>query len=482
MNTAVKPPLNTHSINDDLVGAIYLVVGQGTEGGTSSYRLSIAGLTFKGEEIGWGNADRVAANSGYSIGAIQLDLGQRGTWPVGATSGRAVQAGERSYVDAIIETAADYAKTNNLPFTQDHQQLRSDLLSRGKGRLQFIDENTRDSINAWAGSDEGKQWIHQNVDLPQARNMTQKALETLNTHGKNFKEEERFEALCMIAKTANQLPAMMNGNRRVPTGMKDVLQNGGDYADLLAHANHIKKNTRYDYFDANKAGELGRKYEEALSNPETAAQLRSAQQKVSSSNYSPATQGQDSDVREALIVVGAQRANRVGIPAEKVGEIQASLVELGFTGKNGKPLVVDKHWGPNTEHALKTFQEAHGLQDNGIPDQKTLDALEKAKSQRLDNQAEFESTKSEASRLLDEDIHAYLDGILAAGQSGDNAKFRAFTQAAAETEFAKNFQEQVVAEVDQKEQERIAETQAAEQTKVAENNEQQQQQGRIMRG
>lgn len=30
-------PLNTHQMNDELVGAIYLVVGQGTEGGNASY-------------------------------------------------------------------------------------------------------------------------------------------------------------------------------------------------------------------------------------------------------------------------------------------------------------------------------------------------------------------------------------------------------------------------------------------------------------
>ena len=40
------PPLDTHRVNDELVGAIYLVVGQGTEGGSASYRLSIAGITL----------------------------------------------------------------------------------------------------------------------------------------------------------------------------------------------------------------------------------------------------------------------------------------------------------------------------------------------------------------------------------------------------------------------------------------------------
>ena len=61
-------PLNTHQMNDELVGAIYLVVGQGTEGGSASYHLSIAGITLpnaeSNKERSWGKQSRVAADSG----------------------------------------------------------------------------------------------------------------------------------------------------------------------------------------------------------------------------------------------------------------------------------------------------------------------------------------------------------------------------------------------------------------------------------
>ena len=116
---------NTHDI-DSLTGATYFVVGRGTEGGPSPYRLAIAGVTSGN----WGELDKVAANSGYSLGTIQVDLGQRGTWALGATDGAALKPGETTYVDGIIDQAAKYAKDHDLKFTSDTAKLRTDLLKK----------------------------------------------------------------------------------------------------------------------------------------------------------------------------------------------------------------------------------------------------------------------------------------------------------------------------------------------------------------
>jgi hypothetical protein len=51
---------------DALAGAVYFTVGRGTEGGSASYRLSVAGV----DRSEWGQPGAVAANSGYSIGTI----------------------------------------------------------------------------------------------------------------------------------------------------------------------------------------------------------------------------------------------------------------------------------------------------------------------------------------------------------------------------------------------------------------------------
>ena len=66
-----------------------------------------------------------------------------------------------------------------------------------------------------------------------------------------------------------------------------------------------------------------------------------------------------------------------GDVGEDVKKLQTALKELGYDiGENG----IDGIIGPETEKAIKAFQEANGLTDNGmgIVGPKTLDALEKA--------------------------------------------------------------------------------------------------------
>ena len=53
---------------DAVAGAVYFTVGRGTEGGPASYRLSVAGV----DRSEWSEPSAVAANSGYSIGTIQV--------------------------------------------------------------------------------------------------------------------------------------------------------------------------------------------------------------------------------------------------------------------------------------------------------------------------------------------------------------------------------------------------------------------------
>ncbi len=192
---------------DQLVGAVYFAVGMGTEGGSASYHLSFAGVA----KSDWGKVHTVAANSGYTLGAIQIDFGQRGDWPVGEIEGRKLRPGEKTYVDAVIEQATSYARKNGLPFASDLPQLRSDLLSHGNGlngrtSIRFIDADTRNSITTWASSLEGKRWVHHNMDLPQVRNATDTAVAIIQKHGANIEDGRKFEAVCLLAKTANQFP------------------------------------------------------------------------------------------------------------------------------------------------------------------------------------------------------------------------------------------------------------------------------------
>jgi putative chitinase len=58
---------------------------------------------------------------------------------------------------------------------------------------------------------------------------------------------------------------------------------------------------------------------------------------------------------------------------------QEQLKRLGYAGVNSNPLTVDGQLGPNTLHAIKSFQRAHHLHVDGIVGRHTLAALEDAR-------------------------------------------------------------------------------------------------------
>lgn len=376
------PGLNTHDVNS-LAGATYFVVGRGTEGGPSSYHLSIAGVTSGTSDPHWGSADKIVANSGYSLGTIQVDLGQRGTWALGATDGAALKPGETTYVDGIIDQAAKYAKDHDLKFTHDTAQLRTDLLTHGNGEhgrttLSFIDKDSRDSINAWASSEDGQKWIHKNIDYPQIKQATQSAMDMLDKYGKNIPEDRRLETIAILAKTENQIPSQM-------AKFEKVLKDGGDYDDVLAKANQIKGT--YAYYDGPKAAALTEQYKNAYKDPEKAIALDRAHAKVGDANFDPSKSASDSDIKEALKAIGqggrthtpgGHGSMHQGSHGEKVTSLQTDLATLGYTDAHGRALHPDGDFGPGTKAAVEQFQRAHHMTPDGVAGPKTLNALRMA--------------------------------------------------------------------------------------------------------
>jgi len=82
--------------------------------------------------------------------------------------------------------------------------------------------------------------------------------------------------------------------------------------------------------------------------------------------------------KEDIIVNVELRQIQLGSQCPEVGTAQTLLNALGYLGKNGKVLTVDHQFGQNVEFAVKNFQKAHGIGQDGIMGAKTWPALLKA--------------------------------------------------------------------------------------------------------
>ncbi len=67
----------------------------------------------------------------------------------------------------------------------------------------------------------------------------------------------------------------------------------------------------------------------------------------------------------------------VGERGAEVEALQKKLIRGGYTGKDGQPLIADRHFGPNTEYAVRAFQQANGLAVDGKVGRHTLSQLER---------------------------------------------------------------------------------------------------------
>lgn len=67
-----------------------------------------------------------------------------------------------------------------------------------------------------------------------------------------------------------------------------------------------------------------------------------------------------------------------GDRSQSVSHLQQQLHRLGYTGSGGHPLKIDGDFGHNTHHAVRAFQQAHGLHVDGVVGNDTRAALVKA--------------------------------------------------------------------------------------------------------
>lgn len=122
---------------------------------------------------------------------------------------------------------------------------------------------------------------------------------------------------------------------------------------------------RYDQVNRNPEAYQGKDYQQAFGEPEPRQQGR--------------RQSSAAPMADGMLTPGER--------GTEVEALQNKLIQAGYTGKDGQPLTADKHYGPNTEHAVREFQQAHGLTVDGKAGANTLGALAAAASQQGPAQA-----------------------------------------------------------------------------------------------
>jgi hypothetical protein len=91
--------------------------------------------------------------------------------------------------------------------------------------------------------------------------------------------------------------------------------------------------------------------------------------------------------RQAPGTGGVANDDEAKLSTSSLEGIQQSLRSLGYEGLHERMLVEDGYLGPNTTHAIKSFQHAHHLHVDGIAGPRTLAALEEAKRYPLLSEA-----------------------------------------------------------------------------------------------
>lgn len=115
-----------------------------------------------------------------------------------------------------------------------------------------------------------------------------------------------------------------------------------------------------------------------------------------------------------------------------VRELQDTLARLGFTDAGHASLRADGVFGARTAEAVRAFQQAQGLQVDGIAGPDTREAL--ANETRIHRTVESDGHVASAPRAT------ALDALLAAAQDGDPATLKAALADFSETTIGQSFQ------------------------------------------
>lgn len=109
----------------------------------------------------------------------------------------------------------------------------------------------------------------------------------------------------------------------------------------------------------------------------------------------------------------------IGEHGKDVRALQESLHRLGYPEASGHPLRLDGDFGGNTEYAVRSFQQAHGLHVDGVVGPRTRDALHEAGQRPL--LSERTHTDHALFREAREGVHHLPSGTFRSSVEMDNA-------------------------------------------------------------
>jgi len=129
----------------------------------------------------------------------------------------------------------------------------------------------------------------------------------------------------------------------------------------------------------------------------------------------------------------AHTAMNHGDRGAAVHALQVDLAALGYTDNRGRALQADGHYGPNTEAAVRAFQNDHGLSSDGVAGRYTLQTIQdqRALAAMPAVAPELDGFPGQAQVARELSFEQRLDRMLAAAETGDWKQFSEDTRAMA---------------------------------------------------
>lgn len=360
---------------DTFAGVTYAVMGMGTEGGRTPYQITVAA---KG---GW-NGTPIAA-SGYSVGAMQFDFGQRsGT----AKNPNIDPLNGKPYNVSFVDAVNDWAKSVG------QSELSTDVTDAlrrpgNSANFSWIDTSDRDIMRAFGQTPVGQTWINNHLEKGLIREYEPKVNAVLGSSAFNgWSESDLIVAASVLTKAQNQSP-----NGGFSTLNKTIQKSAAESTaytlnDFLADTKTVEATNANYHFT--KAADIAKDYVALRNSDEIGPIIKAAETKIASADFSPTSIGPDGDLwlthqitsnskfRSSLVSaaaqahendtppsvktvqVGKQTALVVVIPEEDYLEIQAPKGQQSVIIKDGHSFFYDGGDAEGRHFAIKSLEVA----------------------------------------------------------------------------------------------------------------------------